>query len=279
MAVETYFLPQSLPEAAGLLAEHGPSLLVMAGGTIAMPLINEGISFPEKVMGLRRAGLDRVSQANGAVTIGAATTLNQLLQLQAIPLLQTAARHTAAGSIRNMGTVGGNIFAPPPAGDVAVALLALDAQLKLVSARAERLLPLANFYTGFMTNELRPDELLAEILVPVPAGKTVYLKYGRKQANTPAIVTVAAHLRLAGGRVTVAAVALNGVADSPIRSAAAEAARAGSPLTADTISAAARAAADAADPPTDAIATAWYRRRMIVVMLTRALTQLMEQED
>lgn len=278
MAVESYFLPQSLPEAAGLLAEHGPTLLVMAGGTIAMPLINEGISFPEKVMGLRRAGLDRVSQANGTVTIGATTTLNQLLRLQAIPMLQAAAHHTAAGSIRNMGTVGGNIFAPPPAGDVAVALLALDARLKLVSARAERVLPLADFYTGFMTNVLLPDELLAEILVPVPAGKTVYLKYGRKQANTPSIVTVAAHLQLAGGRVTTAAVALNGVADSPIRSAEAEAALAGSPLTADTIGAAARAAADAADPPTDAIATGWYRRRMIGVMLTRALTQLMEQE-
>ena len=57
MAIENYFLPQSLEEAVGLLAEHDLSLLVMAGGTIAMPLINDGISLPKQVMGLRQAGL------------------------------------------------------------------------------------------------------------------------------------------------------------------------------------------------------------------------------
>ena len=59
MAIKNYFQPQSLDEAVSLLAEHGPSLLVMAGGTIAMPLINEGISLPEQVMGLRQADTDR----------------------------------------------------------------------------------------------------------------------------------------------------------------------------------------------------------------------------
>ncbi|MCB0241488.1 MAG: FAD binding domain-containing protein, partial [Anaerolineae bacterium] len=65
MTTQAYYLPKSVDEAVGLLAEHGPSLLVMAGGTIAMPLINDGISFPERVMGLRRAGLDRISRSNG----------------------------------------------------------------------------------------------------------------------------------------------------------------------------------------------------------------------
>ena len=58
MSAKEYFLPQSVDEAAQILAEHGPSVLLMAGGTIAMPLVNEGISFPEYVLGLRRAGLD-----------------------------------------------------------------------------------------------------------------------------------------------------------------------------------------------------------------------------
>jgi CO/xanthine dehydrogenase FAD-binding subunit len=138
VSVKAYFLPQSLTEATGLLAEHGPSLLVMAGGTIAMPLINEGISMPEKVMGLRQAGLNYIQRNNGTVAIGATTTLSQILDLEAIPLLQTAADHAGGWSIRNMGTIGGNIFAPPPAGDVAVALLALDAQVKLVSQKGER---------------------------------------------------------------------------------------------------------------------------------------------
>ena len=185
MAIKNYFQPHSLDEAVGLLVEHGPELLVMAGGTIAMPLINEGISLPEQVMGLRQAGLGYVNRANGTVSIGAATTLSQLLDLEAAPLLQAAARKTAGWAVRNMGTVGGNIFAPPPAGDVAVALLALDAAVKLVGSNGTRVVPLADFYTGFMMQDLQPDELLAEIQAPVPVGQTVYLKYGRRQANTP----------------------------------------------------------------------------------------------
>ena len=81
MNTREYFLPQSVNEATQLLAKHGPFMLVMAGGTIAMPLINEGISFPQKVMGLRRAGLSYVSKPNGKIMIGAMSTLTQMLDL------------------------------------------------------------------------------------------------------------------------------------------------------------------------------------------------------
>ena len=63
MTVTSYFLPRSVPEALDLLERHGPALLVMAGGTVAMPLINEGISLPAMVMGLRRTGLDTLEAA------------------------------------------------------------------------------------------------------------------------------------------------------------------------------------------------------------------------
>ncbi len=274
MSVKEYFLPQSLTEATSLLAAHGPSLLVLAGGTIAMPLINEGVSMPEKVMGLRQAGLNYVKQNNGTVAIGATTTLSQILGVEALPLLQTAANHAGGWSIRNMGTIGGNIFAPPPAGDVAVALLALDAQVKLVSQRGERVIPLADFYTGFMTSALEPDELLAEIQVPVVAGQTAYIKYGRKQAVTPAIVTVAARIVLDGSQVKEARLALNGVGPHPLRAKNAEAALLGSALTPDSIAAAAQAASAECDPFTDALASAWYRRKMVGVYVKRILNQI-----
>jgi CO/xanthine dehydrogenase FAD-binding subunit len=278
MAVKNYFLPQSLDEAVGLLAEHGPSLLVMAGGTIAMPLINDGISLPEQVMGLRQAGLDYIHRSGNTVSIGATTTLTQLLDLEAVPMLQAAARHTAGWSIRNMGTVGGNIFAPQPAGDVAVALLALEARVKLVSARGERTMPLSDFYTGFMTTELQADELLAEIQVPVPAGQTAYLKYGRRQANTPAVVTVAAHVVWNGEKVRSARLGLNAVGPHPMRAPKAEAALVGSALDADAIAAAAAAATEECEPFDDPIASEWYRRQMVGVYVRRALTQLAGEE-
>ena len=278
MATKEYFLPKSLDEATRLLAEHGPGLLVMAGGTLAMPLINEGISMPEKVMGLRHSGLDTVISSNGTVTIGATATFTQLLALKTIPLLQQAARHIGGWQIRNMGTVGGNLFAPPPAGDFAAALLALDARIKLASSEGQRVLPLSEFYTGFLTTALIPGELVAELQVPIPQGRTAFSKLGRKQANTPAVVSVAAHVTVDGNNVKDARIALNAVGPHPIRATQAEAALLGSPFDEKTIAAAAAAASEECEPFTDANASEWYRRKMTDVVVRRTLAQIGGQE-
>jgi CO/xanthine dehydrogenase FAD-binding subunit len=274
VTVHSYFLPRSLPEALGLLADHGPSLLVIAGGTVAMPLINEGLSLPEAVVGLRLAGLDRLERTDGMLAIGATATLTQLLEQDAVPMLHEAARNTASWSIRNMGTVGGNLFTPPPGGDVAVALLALDATVTLASTTGRRDLPLADFYTGFMTNQLADDELLVGVRVPITTAPTAYIKFGRKHANTPAVVTVAVRLAWDGGAVTDARIALGAVGPHPIRASDAERQLIGTTLGPDTIAAAASAAAVECEPFTDAIATDWYRRRMTGVFVARALEQL-----
>ncbi len=154
MTVASYFQPASLPEALALLAGHGPDLLVIAGGTVAMPLINEGISLPVNVMGLRRTGLDRIERAGGELLIGATTTLTSLTALADAPLVAAAARHTASWAVRNMGTVGGNLFTPPPGGDVATALLALDARVEVVGPAGVRVVSLRDFWTGFLTTAL-----------------------------------------------------------------------------------------------------------------------------
>jgi CO/xanthine dehydrogenase FAD-binding subunit len=267
-------LPRSLPEALGLVEQHGPGLLVMAGGTVAMPLINEGISLPEAVMGLRRAGLDRLERADGTLRIGATATLTQLLNQTDVPMLSEAARNTASWSIRNMATVGGNLFTPPPGGDVAVALLALDASVVLAGRNGERVLPIADFFTGFLTNQLAADELLVALTVPISNQPTAYRKFGRKHANTPAVVTVAVRLGWNGDRVAEARIAMGAVGPHPIRARRAEALLVGTGLDADTIAAAAAAATREAEPFTDGIATEWYRRRMLGLFVGRALEQL-----
>ncbi len=277
MTVQSYYLPRSLAEATALLAEHGPSLLVMAGGTVVMPLINEGISTPQKVMGLRRVGLNYVRHEEGALIIGATTPLTRLLEPDVIPMLREAARHTATWSIRNMGTVGGNLFVPPPAGDLAVALLALDAEVKLVRVGGERTVPLSAFWTGFMQTVVAADELVAEIRVPKPGGRTAFRKFGRKQANTPAIVTIAVHLIMADRRVQEARIALGAVGPHPLRARQAEAALTGQPLDTATIAAVAELAAAECEPFTDAIASDWYRRRMVKVQLGRVLTAFLAE--
>jgi CO/xanthine dehydrogenase FAD-binding subunit len=274
VTAKTYFLPQSLGEALSLLAEHGPSLLVMAGGTLAMPLINKGISMPEKVLGLRRAGLDYIHPSNGSLQIGATATLSQVLQHERIPVLQQAAHNVGSWAVRNMGTAGGNLFAPPPAGDLTVALLALDARVKLASLRGERIVPLAEFYAGFLSTVLAPDELVVELEVPLPRGMTTVVKHGRLHTNTPTIVGVAVHVVKENGRVREARVALNGVGPHPIRARNAEAAILGSPLDAAAIVAASDAAAQECEPFTDPVSSDWYRRKMTGVFVRRALTQV-----
>lgn len=278
MTVKNYYLPQSLPEAINLLNQHGENMLVMGGGTVAMPLINEGISTPEEVMGLRQAGLDYIRRSNGTVTIGATTTLTTVLQEAPISILAEAAGQTAAWSVRNMASVGGNFFVPPPSGDLATALLALDAQLTLVGPSGERVLPVSEFYTGFMSTRLESGELLTEINVPIPRGQTAFMKYGRKTANTPAIVTVAAHIIFEGKTVAGARLALNAVGPHPIRAKQAESRLTGASLDEPTITEAAEAAAAECQPFTDAIASEWYRRRMAKVFVRRVLQQIAEKE-
>jgi xanthine dehydrogenase small subunit len=274
VTTKSYYQPRSLDEALGLLAQHGPGLLVIAGGTLAMPLVNEGVSMPEQAMGLRRAGLNTLRREDGHLTIGATATLTQMAEQRDIPLLAEAAHSIGGWAIRNMGTVGGNLFAPPPAGDLAAALLALDATVTLAGPGRKRTLPLAGFHTGFMMNVLRPGELVAGFDVPLPAGKTVFLRYGRKQANTPAIVTVAARVVLDGQTVKDARIALNAVGPHALRARKAEAALVGKKLDEATIRAVAAAAAAECEPFTDAIATEWYRRRMVAVYVRRALEQV-----
>lgn len=274
MTVTDYFQPRSLPEALDLLGTHGPELLVMAGGTVAMPLINEGISLPRQVLGLRHAGLDRLERVGDELRIGATATLSSLAAQDDVPLLREAARRTASWAVRNMGTVGGNLFTPPPGGDVATALLALDARVVLAGRRGERSVPLAGFFTGFLTTELGPDELVAEVVVPLGAARTAFRKFGRKAANTPAVVTVATVATLDGGVVREVRIALGAAGPHPFRAVTAEQAIVGRALDDAAITAAADAAVEACDPLTDAVASAWYRRRMVRLFVRRALEDL-----
>ena len=274
MTIASYYRPGSVAEALDILAARGADLLVIAGGTIAMPLINEGISLPTEVMGLRRAGLDTYARNGDGVTIGATLPITRLIEQTDVPLLRAAALRTASWSVRNMATVGGNLFAPPPAGDVATALLALGAKVTIAGRAGTREVALDDFWTGFMTTVVAPDELLTSISVPVTSAATSFIKFGRKRDNTPAVVTVAVTANIADGVVKGARIALGAAGPHPIRARNAEAALNGRPLSAAVIAAAADAAAAECEPFTDAIASDAYRRQMVRLFVARALTQL-----
>jgi CO/xanthine dehydrogenase FAD-binding subunit len=275
MATERIFSPDSLDAALDLLNEYGYEMLVIAGGTTAMPAVNQGLSYPRVAMTLHRLKLNQVRAVNSHFEIGATTTLTRIAQLAEVPILAQAARSIGGWTIRNMATLAGNLFVPPPAGDAATALLALDAEVMLRSKKGDRRVPLAQLYTGLMQTVLTPGELVTQLNVPSPRGKTAFCKFGRRHANSPAVVTVAAKLiQDARGHVTEARIALGAAGDYPLRAKQAEAALVGRTLDSKSIADAAELAKQDAQPFSDALASEWYRRKMVGVYVTRALEEI-----
>jgi carbon-monoxide dehydrogenase medium subunit len=245
--VTEYLLPSSADEAAAQLA-GGAAL--MAGGTTVMPAVLAGSLGAERVVGLARAGLDGVERAGGRTTIGACVTLARVAGLDHAPALASAAASVGGPALRNMATVGGNLLAGAPYGDVAVALLALDAEVDL----GDRTVGIDDFWGEFRAGA---DIVRAVSFNDEAAAGSVYVRWARRAANSPAVVCVA----VAGGRV-----AIGGVGGHPVRSAGAEA-------HLDDPGAAGAAAAAEVDPPTDGIASSWYRTRMTEVFVRRALEE------
>jgi len=279
MAVEAYYRPTTLEEALDLTAEYTSSIEIISGGTITMPEINEGHKFPRYVMDLRELDLDYTETRDGYMSLGATLTMTQVLDQIDEPMLQKAARHTGGWAVRNLGTIGGNLFAPPPLGDFAVALLALDADVIVRDRDGDRRIPLSDFYTTSGERGINSDELVTEIRIPTVEGQTVYLKYTRSQEPAPSIVTVAVNLRCRDDTVTDVRICLNGAGSHPMRMRNAEEIVTESVLDEPILDRAADAAAEAADPPEDAIASKWYRRKMIRHHVSNTLTRFTDAED
>ena len=240
--VTEYLLPSSADEAAEQLA--GGAALI-AGGTTVMPRVLAGALLETRVVGLARTGLDQVASDGGRTTLGACTTLAAVAAHEATPALAAAAGAIGGPALRNMGTVGGNLVV---GGDVAVALLALAADVDL----GDRTVGIDDFWAEF-----RPGVDIVRSVAFNDDRAAVYVRWARRAANSPAVVCVA----VAGGRV-----AIGGVGDHPVRSAGAEA-------HLRDPGAAGEAAAAEVDPPTDGIASSWYRKRMTEVFVRRALEE------
>ncbi len=275
MPTEKIFAPDSLDAALDLLNEYGYELLIVAGGTTAMPAVNQGLSWPRVAMTLHRAGLNAVRSVNGHLEIGATTTLTRVSEMNEVPLLAEAARSIGGWAIRNMATLAGNLFVPPPAGDAATALLALDAQVVAAHKGGERQIPLDQFFTGLMQTVLAPNELVTRLDVPRPLGRTAFVKFGRRHSNSPAVVTVAAQVARDERDVcTYTRIALGAAGDYPLRAKKAESELLGRKLDEESIADAAELAKQEAKPFSDALASEWYRRKMVGVFVKRALEEV-----
>lgn len=266
------YLPTSIEEMVGLLEDGDREPVIMAGGTVVMRLVHEGALIPTAVVCLSRLGLDRITSDDGGVRIGSCTSLAELAAFDAAPMLAEAAASVGGPALRTTATVGGNLFARSPYGDVTAALLAHDAVVEMTGPAGSSEQPLEDFLAA-----RAPRAVVTGLRVSAAPASTSFLKLGRRRANATAIVTAAISIGEAGPRV-----ALVGAFQRPRRSAAAEEALAGAATGArigeEQIEAAAAAVAEEADPMADAIASAWYRRRMAAVVVRRALQSLGDGE-
>lgn len=268
-----YLTPDTTEEVLALRDQHGDDAVISGGGTIVMNLVNEGVLFPAVVIGLTRAGWDSLgSDDDGGLTVGATTTIAAIASAR-LGLLSDAARTCGAWAIQNMATIGGNVFAPAPAGDLGVALLALDARLRIGSVDGGRALPVSEFFASDRT--LAENEVITGFEVPPSSAETRFVKFGRKQGPTPAVVTVAISLAMSEGVVSEPRIALGAMGPHPVRARNAESMMEGRSLDPDLIAAAARAASEEFEGLTDEVATAWYRKRMTDLHVSRLLTDLM----
>jgi CO/xanthine dehydrogenase FAD-binding subunit len=232
----------------------GDGVTVVAGGTIVMPEITHGRLRPTRALLIGRAGLSGVQRGDGRTTIGAATTLSELED--AVEPLGTCARRVADGEIRGQATLGGNLCAPPgdesPRGDLQAALLALGAQVRSAGAGGERTEPVEDFLAGGPGGRLVLDVSFAD----PEAAATAAVRRPHAHAYTV--------MRVCAARVDgELRVAVSGAGPTAVRLPSVEGDGADPGRALDDVT-----------PHDDALASSWYRSKVLPVLVRRALDDL-----
>ena len=254
---------------AALASERGARY--MGGGTLVMRAVNEGdLSFSTLVRASDRS-LKRLETSGPRIVLGAGLTYADVLASRELAFLHPVARSIGGPAVRNMGTVGGNLFAPAPFGDFATAALALDAIVQIHGGYAAREMALEEFLAG---RERGAPQLVVALSLARPANPEAfrYLKVARVKPKGGSVLTIAAHVPASGGRITGARIAFGSMGQTPLRAKSAERALEGRPLDAAAISAAAAVVCEGLNPVDDALASGWYRREVAGVHLRRLLS-------
>ena len=278
---ETYFQPPTLAEALRLLSEHADQARIAAGGTDLVVELSRGIRPTKTIIDITKiAELRYLRVADGELQLGALTTHNDVIGSRlcvenALPLAQ-ACIEVGAPQLRTRATIAGNLITASPANDTITPLLALDAEVVLISERGERILPLAAFYTGFRTTALAPDELLREIRFPAlqPNERGLFLKLGLRRAQAISVIDAALIVAFEGERVSGAHIALGSVSATIVRARAAESFLIGKELTAETCLEAAAIASGEGSPIDDLRGSAEYRRATLRNVIAAGLERI-----
>lgn len=276
----SYSRPATLSEVMRLLDRGSAS--VLAGGTDLVLLRADGlvdraddIVDIKDVPGLRGITLER----DGVVSIGAATTLQELAKSELLPRNAVADGAALVGGwqTRARATIGGNICRASPAGDTIPGAMVLDAQLELVSIAGARRVPARDFFTGPGRTVRDSNELLTRIIIPSSGGASAYVRFTNRLAMDLAVAGVAVHLELDQGRCSDARIALSAAAATPVLAPDAAMALVGTELDEPSIAAAAQLVLSSARPIDDARGSRAHRQMVLPVLAERSIGIALER--
>ncbi|MFD7258290.1 xanthine dehydrogenase small subunit [Streptomyces sp. NPDC059874] len=275
----TFVRKSTLAETLQLLRER-PDAVVVAGSTDYGVEVNIRSRRADLVVAIDRLPeLRELRVESDHIEIGAAVTLTEIeRRLDGdVPLLAELFPQFASRLIRNSGTLGGNLGTGSPIGDSPPVLLALEASLVLADADGERVVPLAEYFTGYRQSVRRPDELIRAVRIPLPLSPvTAFHKIAKRRFDDISSVAIGFALDIEDGIVRKARIGLGGVAATPIRALATEAALEGKPWSAETVEAAARVLRGEGTPMSDHRASAIYRSAMLGQSLLKLHAQTTE---
>ena len=266
MSITVKTFPRLADAASALGQERGARFI--AGGTLVMRAINEADPSIETIVRSTDPAFGNIAVSSGRVELGAGVTMAAILAERELAFLHPVARVVGGPAVREAATVGGNLFAHPPYGDFAAALLALDATATLAGGFGQRELPLEEL----LSRRERGAVLVSSVAFKRPAADALrFVKVTRMHPKGVSVLSIAAQLPLTSGRVTGARIAYNGMAPAPLRAKSAERALEGRTLDAAGIAQALAVAADGTSPADDALASAWWRREILPIHLRRLL--------
>ena len=280
-----YHAPETVIEAASILAELGENAKVLAGGQSLVPMLALRLAVFDHLVDIGRIGeLKGIERRGGSLWIGAGTTeavVGKSAEVAAaVPLLARATPFIGHFQIRNRGTLGGSIAHADPAAEYPAVALALDARMEAVSPRGTRSIAAGDFFDGVWSTSLLPDEVLAGVSFPVWSGRCGFAveEFARRHGDF-AIAGTALGLELDDDdRIRRCAIGLIGLGSTPERAVGAEAAVVGASVTDVDPDEVGRLAVEHLESiPYDLHGSADYRRQVGGVMVARAWAAASEE--
>ena len=285
MRVGKYFAPKTLEEACFLLSKYKEEARVIAGGTDMLVKLKRGEASPKYIINISDIPEQDyiVCEDEKGLRIGALTTIHSI---EASPTIQEKFCILAHGAsqlgtiqVRNQATIAGNLCNASPSAELAPALLVLSARIRIGGNAGERTVPIEDFFTGPGQTILKPDEIIIEIQVPnlSPHSGGVYIKHTLRKALDLAIVGVAVMVTIDGDILSNVRIALGAVAPTPIRARKAEGILVRKRLENNLLEKAGLIASGESSPISDVRSSAGYRKKMVKVLVIRAIREAVEQ--